>query len=134
MQDTHSASETDQTLQDNCMFACVHSTHEDSWCLVRAAITTHTNAFSTQQEQEGMTSSSKRIIVTSLLRQSEAEDLIKGIIKNKEQQIESGNTTPLINDLEMQEVFKDKDGERGGSVIDLMYGLIDLLSLETQAV
>ena len=34
----------------------------------------------------------------------------------------------------MQEVFKDKDGERGGSVMDLIYGLVDLLSLKTQVV
>ena len=81
-----------------------------------------------------MTSLSKRIIVTSLLHQSEIEDLIRGIIRNKKQQIKSGNTTPLIDNLEMQEVFKDKDGERGGSVMDLIYGLVDLLSLETQVV
>ena len=34
----------------------------------------------------------------------------------------------------MQEVFKDKDGKRGGSITDLIYGLVNLLSLETQAV
>jgi len=34
----------------------------------------------------------------------------------------------------MQEVFKDKNGKKGGSVTDLIYGLVDLLSLETQAV
>ena len=34
----------------------------------------------------------------------------------------------------MQEVFKNKDGEKGSSVIDLIHKLIDLLSLETQAV
>ena len=60
--------------------------------------------------------------------------MIKGIIRNKDHQIKSGNTTPLINNLEMQEIFKDKDGERGGSVMDLIYGLVDLLLLETQAV
>ena len=74
---------------------------------------------------------SKRITVTSLLHWSEAEDLIKDIIRNKEQQIELGNTTPLIDNLEMQEVFKDKDGERRGSVIDFISGLVDMLSLET---
>ena len=134
MQDTHSASETDQTLQDDCMFTCVHSMQEDGWRLVGEAIITHTNAFSTQQEQEGITSLSKRMTVTSLLCQSEAEDLIEDIIRNKEQQIESGNTTPLIDDLKIQEVFKDKDGEEGGSVMDLINALIDLLSLKVQAV
>ena len=81
-----------------------------------------------------MTSPSKRIVVISLLHQSDAEDLIGGIVRNKIKQIELGNTTPLINDLEMQEVFKDKDGKRGGSVMDLICGLVDLLLLKTQAV
>ena len=34
----------------------------------------------------------------------------------------------------MQEVFKNKNGERGGSVMDLIYGLADLLLLKTQVV
>jgi len=131
MQDAHSASETDQISQDNYIFTCIHSTQEDSWHPVRETITTHTNTFSTQQEQKGMTSPSKRITVTSLLHQSKAKDLMGGIVKNKDRQIKSGNTTPLINDLEMQKVFKDKDGEKGGSVTDLINRLIDMLSLET---
>jgi len=121
-------------LQDDCMFACIHSTQEDSCWPVGTAIVTHTNAFSTQQEQDSIILLKDRIVVISWLQQLEAEDLIGGIIRNKDHQNESGNTTPLINDLEMQEVFKDKNGERGGSVTDFIYGLVDLLSLETQAV
>ena len=34
----------------------------------------------------------------------------------------------------MQEIFEDKDGERGGSVTDFINGLVDLLSLKTQVV
>ena len=34
----------------------------------------------------------------------------------------------------MQDVFKDKDKERGDSVTDLISGLVDLLLLETRAV
>ena len=34
----------------------------------------------------------------------------------------------------MQNVFKDKDEERGNSVTDFINGLIDLLSLETRTV
>jgi len=34
----------------------------------------------------------------------------------------------------MQDVFKDKDKERGDGVMDLINGLVDLLSLETRAV
>ena len=73
-------------------------------------------------------------MITSLLQQSKAEDLIKGIIREKDHQIKSGNTTPLINDLEMQDVFKDEDKKRGDGVTDLINGLVDLLSLETRAV
>jgi len=57
-----------------------------------------------------------------------------GIIREKDHQIESGNTTPLINDLEMQDVFKDEDEERGDGVMDLISGLVDLLLLKTKAV
>ena len=134
MQHTHSALETDQTLQDNCMFTCIHSTQEEGWQPVEAIIVTHTNFFSSQQEHKGMTSPSKRMTVTSLLQQSEAEDLIKGIIKEEDHQIESRNTTPLIDNLEIQDVFKDEDKERGDGITDLINGLIDLLSLETRAV
>jgi len=34
----------------------------------------------------------------------------------------------------MQDIFKDKDGERGDGVMDLINGLVDLLLLETRAV
>ena len=74
------------------------------------------------------------MIVTSLLYWSEAEDLIGSIIKEEDHQIESGNTTLLIDNLEMQDVFEDKDGRRGDGVMDLISGLVDLLLLETRAV
>ena len=77
---------------------------------------------------------SKKMIITSLLHQSEAKDLIKGIIKEEDHQIELGNTTPLINNLEMQDVFKNKDEEREDSVIDLINRLVDLLLLKTRVV
>jgi len=116
------------------MFTCIHLTHKEGWRPVGTAITTHTNTFSAQQEHKGITSPNKRMTVTSLLHQSEAEDLIGGIIREEDHQIETGNTTPLINNLEMQDVFEDKDGERGDGVMDLINGLVDLLSLETRAV
>jgi len=116
------------------MFTYVHSTHKEGWRPIRAIIVTHTNFFSTQQEHKGITSPNKRITVTSLLHQSKAEDLIGGIIKEEDHQIESGNTTPLINDLEMQDVFKDKNGKKGDGVTDFISGLIDLLLLETRVV
>ena len=80
-----------------------------------------------------MISPNKRITVTSLLQQSETEDLIGDIIREKDQ-IESGNTTPLIDNLEMQDVFKNENKKRGDGVIDFINGLVDYLLLETKAV
>ena len=57
----------DQILQDNHMFTHIHSTQEDSWRPVGEAIATHTNAFSTQQKQNGITSPREKMIVTSQL-------------------------------------------------------------------
>ena len=94
------------------MFTYIHLIHKEGWQLVETIITTYTNFFPTQQEHKGITSPSKRMTVTSLLQQSEAEDLIKGIIKEKDYQIELGNTTPLINNLEIQDVFKDKNEKK----------------------
>jgi len=84
MQYTHSALETDWTLQDNCMFAYIHSTHKKGWQPVGVTIVTHTNFFSTQWKHRGITSPNKRMTVTSLLQQSEAEDLIGDIIKKED--------------------------------------------------
>ena len=57
-----------------------------------------------------------------------------GIRTDKDHQVKLGNTTPLIDDLEMQEIFKDKNREEGNGVTDLINGLVELLSLETQVV
>ena len=56
------------------------------------------------------------------------------IIRKEDHQIELGNTIPLINNLEMQDVFKDKDKKRGDGVTDFISRLVDLLLLETRAV
>ena len=39
------------------------------------------------------------------------------------------NTIPLVDDLEMQDVFKVKDGEKGGSVTNLIEEVSRLLRL-----
>jgi transposase InsO family protein len=131
-QRAHSASETDRTLQDDRMFARVHSAQEEGWRPVGATMATHTNFFSAQREQEGMTSPNDRIAAITRARLTEAAE--GGIIRNEDHQIESGNTTPLVDDLEMQDVFEDEDGREGGSVTDLIYGLVELLAPETRAV
>ena len=41
-------------------------------------------------------------------------------MSSEDHQIEIKNTIFLVNNLEIQNVFKDKDGEKGNSVINLM--------------
>ena len=55
-----------------------------------------------------------------------------GGIRNKGHQIESENTIPWINDLEIKDVFKDEDGEEGISITDLINGLVKILRLEAK--
>jgi len=62
MQDTHSALETNQMLQDNCMFVQVHSAQEEGWWPVGKTIVTHTNFFSAQQEHNGIISPNNQIV------------------------------------------------------------------------
>ena len=64
-QNAHSALKMEQTLQDNHMFTCVQSAQKEGWQSVKKAIVTHTNFFSAQQEQKGITSPSNQIIVTT---------------------------------------------------------------------
>jgi len=54
--------------------------------------------------------------VTSLLHQLNAEDLTGDIIKKKNQ-IKTSNSTPLIKDLKISNIFKDKDNKKENSVI-----------------
>ena len=46
----------------------------------------------------------------------DTEDLIGGIRNNKGQQIKNRNAIPLIDDLEIRDIFKDEDKEEGDSV------------------
>jgi len=42
----------------------------------------------------------------------------RGIKNQKKDQIKKENSTPLIKDLEISDIFKDKDDEEGNSVMD----------------
>src|SRR5271170_4285612 len=111
------------------MFAFMYSVRDEGWRLVGDAIATHTNSFSEQREQEGMISPVDSIRATSLARRS--EERLGGMIRREEgQQIELGDTIPLIDDLEMEDVFEDEDREEGASVTDLINGLVDLILVE----
>ena len=61
IRNTHSALDTNLTLQDERMFNLVHLVQEEGWQPKGAIIVTHTNPFNTQQEQVGMISLSERI-------------------------------------------------------------------------
>src|SRR6266702_8290546 len=93
-------------------------------------IAIYTNPFSTQREQEGIISPSNNIFSTTRLRQANEEKKdAQGIISDKGHQIEIGNTTPLVDDLEIQDVCKVKDGKERGSVTDLVEEVSQLLRL-----
>jgi hypothetical protein len=67
------------------------------------------------------------MVVTSRLRRSDEEYLIGGIRNDEGHQIESGNATPLIDDLEMRDIFEDEDEEEGDGVTDLISAVVELL-------
>ena len=58
-------------------------------------------------------------------------DLIKGI-RDKDYQIKLKGIVPWINNLEIKNVFKDKDKKKGMGIIDLINGLVEILRLETK--
>jgi hypothetical protein len=66
-------------------------------------------------------------VVTSRLQQLDKEYLIGGIRNNKGHQIKNRNATPLIDDLEMQDIFKDEDKEEGDGITDLILAVVELL-------
>ena len=71
------------------------------------------------------------MIITSLLHWLNANDLTGDIIK-KENQIKTNDSTPLIKDLKISNIFKDKDDEEGNSVINkLIMKILWLLELVT---
>jgi len=48
----------------------------------------------------------------------------RGIRNQKEDKIETETSTPLIKDLEMSNIFKDKDDEEGNSIIDKFFNKV----------
>ena len=48
-----------------------------------------------------------------------------GTLRNEEgYQIKIGHSTPLINDLEIEELFEDKDKEEGAGITDLINKIV----------
>jgi len=82
-----------------------------------------TNFLSAQQEQVNIISLSDRIIITTQARQyAYGNDRCRGIISHLAQTNanKKGSTAPFINNLEIMEVFKDKDKKEEASVIDFI--------------
>ena len=50
-------------------------------------------------------------------------------MSSEDHQIEIKNTISLVNDLKMQDVFKDKDGKEGSNITNLMEEVLQLLRL-----
>jgi len=72
-----------------------------------------------------------KMTVTSLLCQLNIKDLIGGIIRKKDQ-IETNNSTPLIEDLEISNIFKNENDKERNSVTDeLITKVLQLLKLVT---
>ena len=57
----------------------------------------------------------------------DAKDLIEGIRNEEGYQIETRYSTPLINNLEIKELFKDKDKKEGVGVTDLISRIVQVL-------
>ncbi len=54
------------------------------------------------------------------------------MMSDKGHQIEIGDTIPLVSDLEIQDVFKVKNGGERGSIIDLVGEVSRLLGLVSE--
>ena len=63
----------------------------------------------------------------SRARRSDAEDLTAGIRNEEGHQIESGHSTPLIDDLEIGTIFEDEAEEEGVGVTDLINRIVQVL-------
>ena len=136
MQNTHLASEMEWILQNEHMFTYVHSAQEEGWQLVRETIAIHTSFFSTQQEHNSIVLPNNQIVMMTYACLIDADK--RGIRNQKENQIKSSNSTPLIKDLEISNIFKDKDDKEGDNIIDKLIKevlwLLELVGLATQQI
>ena len=63
----------------------------------------------------------------SNIQRLDTKDLIGGIRNNKGHQIEMGHYTPLINNLEIRIIFKNKAKEEGVGIMDFIYRAVQVL-------
>jgi len=106
------------------MFKEVHLEQKEGWQSKGATIAVQTNPFLEQREHDSMTLPSNRITATTWAWQlvKDRDVLTGGIISHLVQMDlnKKGGTVPLIDNLEIMEVFKDEDKEKEASVIDLI--------------
>ena len=74
-----------------------------------------------------MITPSNRINATIQARRSDAVDLTGGIRNKKGHQIKLGYSTPLINNLEINDLFKDKNKEKGVGITDFINRIVQVL-------
>jgi len=120
-------------LQDDCIFEEVHSEQEEGWRLDRAAIAMQTNPLSAQREHDSITSPSNRITATTRARRcAYSNDRCRGIISHLAQTDanKEDGTVPLIDNLEITEIFEDEGEEEEASVTDLINQVSQLLRAE----
>ena len=102
------------------MFALVHSKQEDSCRDEGLASAIQTNlSFAQREYGDGITlpSDSMAAIVRARWTVEEEEGAL-GIISKDINQINQTDITPLVDNLEILRIFKDKDKEEGDGVID----------------
>ena len=106
-------------LQIEYMLDLVHSKQEEGWQPDRVTIVIYTNPFSKQREQGPIIILVKSINITVWARRCEyKEEDALGIISKDINQINQTDIIPLVDDLEILGIFKDKDKEEGDGIID----------------
>ena len=125
-QNVHSLVDTERTSHRERVLALVHSEQEEGWRPEGAVIATQTNPFFAQREQGLIISPSREIDAASSARRTDAKDLIGGIRNKEGHQIDTGHSTPLIDDLEIK-FFEDEEMEEGAGVTDLINRIVQVL-------
>ena len=65
------------------------------------------------------------------MEEAEGLETLEGIISKNVNQIDQTDITPLVDNLEMLGIFKDKDREEGDSVTDSLSTILRLLREES---
>jgi len=65
------------------------------------------------------------------VEEAEGLETLEGIISKNVNQIDQTDITPLVDNLEMLGIFKDKDREEGDSVTDSLSTILRLLREES---